>query len=370
MRLHTLSRSLPLTAVALAAITNACSLPQVQPRMTPDFASGATRVKSIAVLPVDLSVEVAGQAPGSAETVQLDRKMLDRIHRGLAVSLARRGYQVTGVVEPDGSLVDPRDGNVRLVIHPQDLSALRVEIHQATSIFAPGPGFIEASVSTTLTRQLRLATGADASLYARGWAYVGNEESDGAKAAKIVLAVLFIVIIVAVLFAVIAGSKGKGGGHGGGTARAAGHGLAGAARAAATVGHVMIRTMPYVAHGAIHAQERADAMACYTCPPPPPLDPPSPESSPYDDDPAIPAPPPPPVAQAAPIPGPPPEQMVLRRTSVPPSRSEVGLAVSLVQNASGRVLWHADQSFSVKTEGQADVETLIEHFLSGLPQAR
>ena len=354
MRLRRLARSLPVTAIALAAICNGCALPQVNPRMSADFASGATRVRTLAVLPVDLTVQIGGQPPGSVQTVQLDHAVLDRMHRGLGAALARRGYQVTAVVEPNGASGDPRGGGWRFLIHPRDLAALRVDIHQSTALFAPGPGLIETRVSADLTRTLGKNTGADASLYARGWAYVAPGESGGRTALNIILGVLIVLVIVGVVLALFAG-KGKGGGSGFGKL------FAGAGRAvafgAATAGRVALRTAPYVIAAAAHTRWERDVY-CYTCPPPPPVSP-----EPYEIIDIQPAPPPPPAAE------PPPPTLVLR-SGPPPSGHEVGLAISLVHNQSGRVLWHAGQRFAVKARGESDIDALVEHFLKGLPPAR
>jgi hypothetical protein len=387
MLLRRLARSLPLTALALAAFANGCALPQVQPRVAKDFATGQTQVRSIAVLPVDLSVTVAANP---ADGRLLDARMVGRIQKGLEASLARRGYR-TSLVEPNGAVRDPRRGGYQIVIHPRDLGALRVEIHNTTSAHAPGPGYLEARVSTELTRHLGKATGTDATLYARGYAYVGTEPSGGETAVKVIVGILLVVIIVGLVIALV-GSKGKGGGGGG---KAVGRALGGAGRAvgraALTVGHVAIRTLPYVAHAAAHAHHRAHYrdVYCYTCPPPPPPPPPpappvpvgpepvdepmpAPTTGPHEAE-RAPAPPPalpaPPLAAPAPPRPEPPPTLVLRQ-GPPPSESTVGVQISLVQNASGRVLWHAGQAFAVRTQGEADVEELIEHFLRGLPPAR
>jgi hypothetical protein len=53
-----------------------------------------------------------------------------------------------------------------------------------------------------------------------------------------------------------------------------------------------------------------------------------------------------------------------------PERATVGLAVSLVHNASGRIIWHAGQSFAIEADSAADGQKLVEHFLAALPAAR
>jgi hypothetical protein len=350
MRLSRLARSLPVTALALAAICNGCGLPQVQPRMAPDFAGGQTRVRTVAVLPVDLTVQIGNQGPRSVETVQLERATLDAVHRGLGAALARRGYQVTAVVEPNGASADPRTPGWRTLIHPKDLAALRIDIHQVTAPFA-GPGLIETRVSADLTRYLGQNTGADASLYVRGWAYVAPSNA-GRIALQVVLGVLIVLVVLGILV-ILLGSKGKSSGPRLGKifsspARVAAFGVAATGRAALRVG-------PYIAvAAAVHHHERVH---CYTCPPPPP-----PEPYEYIDI-QPPPPPPPPFAE-------PPPPVLTVRAGPPPSDHEVGLAVSLVHNQTGRVLWHAGQRFPVKVKGGTDLDALVEHFLKSLPPAR
>jgi len=61
--------------------------------------------------------------------------------------------------------------------------------------------------------------------------------------------------------------------------------------------------------------------------------------------------------------------MVMHEAAKLPEESTVGLAISLVHNKSGRVLWHARQDFEVEAEDSDDVEQLIEHFVQELPPA-
>ena len=101
--------------------------------------------------------------------------------------------------------------------------------------------------------------------------------------------------------------------------------------------------------------------------------------TPYGDEPrpAEPAPsqpasvaPPAPVLAPAPPPPPPPPPVLALRQGPPPDRATVGLAVSLVHNSSGRVIWHAGQSFAIEADSEADARKLVQHFLAALPAAR
>jgi hypothetical protein len=396
----------------------ACSLPTVQPRMAPEFAKGKTRVKSIAILPVDLSVQVEGED----KMVRTDDEpeLMERIYDGIAKSLRERGYRVKAFVEPNGRTHDGK----KLVIHPGDLSALRVEIHESTSAFGPGPGYIGMTVSSPLTRQIQATTGADASLYARGWIYVGREDSAALTAVKIIGIAIFAIVIVGLLVMMFAGagkgSKGKkskfksSGSRSrsrsirsrrssrGGAARAFFGATRAVVKTAAAVGRVTVRAMPHVLDAAAAAP--CD-VPCHTCPPPPPPPAPPPpppvaeepgvqdngvvgdepgevmpdddgivvRDEPIDEAPpeAMPAPPVPakPVKQAHDAERPAPRRLVLHQGGAP-TKSTVSLAVSLVHNRNGRVLWHAGQTFQVKVDKGYNIQAFIDHFFENLPRAR
>jgi hypothetical protein len=377
MRLNLLARSLPITAIALAAFVNACALAPVQPRMSSDFASGTTRVRSVTVLPVDLSFQKIGENGFDAQTsARVESELSVGIRRALIAALATKGYQLTGFVQPDGSSDAPA-AKGRYVIHPRDLSALRTHIHNSTAMSSPGPGVIEARVPAQLTRLLGLGTGSDASLYVRGWGFTPHSESNTGT----IVGIILIVLLVGLIILLLASKSSKGGGHSAGSALG-GAGRA-AVKAAVLAGHVTLRAAPIIYH---HHHHHYDHLSCYSCvpeplppPPPPPPPPPSPPpgtETPYDINEPRPA----PTTQAAPRPTPrptprppaqpePPPVLVLN-PGPPPSEAMVGLAISLVHNATGRVLWHAGQSFKVEVDGEVDGQKLVEHFLAELPAAR
>jgi hypothetical protein len=425
MRLRKLACSVPIAVLALAAMFNlACSLPTVKPRMAPEFAKGKTKVKSVAVLPVDLSVQVEGEDKMVRSDNGLGSELMERIYNGISKSLHKRGYRVKAFVEPDGRTHHKK----KLVIHPSDLSALRVEIHQSTAAFGPGPGYIGMTVSSPLTRQIQATTGADASLYARGWIYIGREDSAALTAVKIIGIAIFAIVIVGLLVMMFAGGgKGKKGKKSkfkssksrrsrrssrGGAAKA----LFGVTRAvvktAAAVGRVTVRAMPHVLDAAAHAHVHSHCdVPCHTCPPPPPPPPPPPAPPPppvveepgmqddgvlrggpdevmdgivVRDEPvevvtppeALPAPPvahptdkPKTVKQAHDAERPVPRRILLHQGKAP-TKSTVSLAVSLVHNKNGRVLWHAGQSFEVKVDKGYNIQAFIDHFFENLPRAR
>ena len=382
----------------------ACSLPTVQPRMAKDFASGETRVEKVALLPVDVSVQIKGES-SRAKADNLEDQLATKVQRGVAQALQRRGYKVTRPLDASGC-VPHRHGEQRaFVIHPTDLAALRVEIHNTTAAHAGGPGLIEARVSSDLTRQIAATTGADASIYARGFVFVAPGESAGATVLKVLAATLMIVIVVGMVMMLFAGGKSKsksrsrsrshsafpsisrshhsrGHRHRGSSA---GRAVLGLARVVAEVGEVALRTAPLALEAAAEARADREAYVDLPChrgaPPPLPPPPPAelPEGGPWEetDEPGLPptALPAPPATTAATTAAPArttplPATLVLHDPGKVPTRSTVGLAVTLVQNSSGRVLWHAKQDFPVQVDRSYNVEKLVDHFFAKLPPAR
>lgn len=400
-RLQRLARSIPVALLALAAMVNlACSLPTVQPRMATDFVSGETRVEKVALLPVDVSVQIKGES-SRARAESLEDQLATKVQRGVAQALQRRGYRVTRPLDASGCVPQRHGAERAFVIHPTDLAALRVEIHNVTAAHAGGPGLIEARVSSDLTRQIAATTGADASIYARGFVFVAPGESAGATVLKVLAATLMIVIVVGMVLMLFAGaSKGKSKGRSssrshsafpsisrshhhsrGHRGSSAGRAVLGFARAVAEVGEVALRTAPLALEAAAEARAEREAHAelpCHRCAPPPLPPPPSalPEAGPWEETdepglppaalPAPPATPGPPPARSAPLPA----TLVLHDPGKVPTRSTVGLAVTLVQNSTGRVLWHARQDFPVQVDRSYNVEKLVDHFFAGLPPAR
>lgn len=352
MRLGKLSKSLSLSLLALAAMANACTLPRVRPKMTPDFARGEVPVKRVALLPVDLGVQVKGKDGRIRADNSLSEAVTGRIHNALTHSLRKRGYDVVAALRPNG-MSPPIAGQPRAqaVIHPTDLAALRIEIHEATlghkdrgGKLHPGARLIEARVGTDLTRQIGDNTDSDASLYARGWVYIDANSSGGASAAQIIGVVLMLLLIVGMV-AMLAAGKGKGAS---GAAKALAHTGKAVAKTAAVMGHVMIRALPVVAEIAARTAA-APPVRCMRCPGPPPL--PAPEE---------------PLPSVAPEPE---QTIVMRQERTFPAKSTVGVAMSLVHNESGRVLWHAARDFQVEAHGKGEVEQLVDHFVKELPRA-
>jgi hypothetical protein len=420
MFLGTLARRSGPALLALAAMANAsCALAPVEVRESPDFANGNVRAGSLALLPVDLDAVVRESEKVLRHDPELTRELIQALTVALPAALAERGYAVPAVLAQDGSIAGTPHGR-RQVVHPRDLQALRWQIHRATTHprSAWHPEALEG-ISLDITRQIRIASGSDSSLYARGWVYLTYEDSGKRKAlraAGIVLAVLMVVGIVVLLIA----SRGKSGSPVKSLGKAAGAVAHAALHAAALVGQVAIRMAPVLIitastrcfscgapHDHIHRPAQRPPPVPAPLPdsldepalspaPPPATPPPSVEAPPPGPLPALPeapppgpppatAPAPPAPAPGAPRPDAPPatghhdlpheagparaQRMVMHTGPLPPGKSLVGLAMTLVHNHSGRILWHGQQTFELRATGEGDASKLIGPFLDALPLA-
>lgn len=319
--------------------------------MAPEFARGEAPVRKVALLPVDLSLQVAGRSVRSPELERAIQALSHRAVSELVLALRRRGYEVNAVLRPDGVALALPGGKLEAVLHPQDLLALRVQLHEQTAHAPPGPGPLEAETSPELTIPLKAVLGADATLYARGWAYVAPRQSGWITALQIVGITLLVAVAVVLIAAAIAG-KGKGLSGLGKLFSGIGRG---AAHVAVALGRITVRALPELVRlGAIATH--AGSRPCLSCVPPPDW------RDPWDRS-------PPRESGARQLPHPVPLTLDLRGRGPAPTSSAAGVAISLVHNETGRVLWHAGQTFEVTLTGEGKLERLIEHFLKQLPLA-
>lgn len=321
-------------AAALNLVVVGCGSPQwprTHARADPQFMSQQREVRTIDILPPDIQVWTASDHSAEDTAVQLDS-----VIRGVAAtSLATRGYHVLAQLDWDGTSVMP-DGAVQ--------QAMPYEHLDVTTYSLAGYGHAMESAGRGLLvpylpYRLGVASGADATLYIGGWAYVGKDPRDnkGAKIAQGVVVGLLLVAVVAVIFLTLK----KGGGGGGGGRVASGVGRA-AARVAMTAGRTAGRVMRPVIRGAARASAhiargmarsvdafgRADTHIHFYAGRP----------SYYDHD----------------------------RTPKK-GRSRMGVEMTLVDNRTGLVLWHTRDIFPAHAPRMADVHKVFDRMLANLP---
>jgi hypothetical protein len=328
-------------AGAMANLASGCASrwPSVQARADGAFAERRLPVHTIDVLPMDVEVWVA---PTRGEPPELLRRQFDDVARGaVAGHLAQRGYAVAAEVDWDGTYVG-YDGAVAEALAPDDLIA--------TVAALSGYGEAVGASGQLLVPHLpaRLGTsGADATLYVGGWAYVGKDASQSSTGTKVAKGVVIGLIVVAVVAVVIIGLERSGGGGGkvasgggGGVGRAAGGAGRVAVRAAgnaatstARVGGTVLRGAVRAGNELIHAS--ADAFGrTHT------------HIEVYGGRPAY-------------------YQQEPRRPD--PARSQMLVEMTLVDNRTGLVLWHARQAFPASAARPAETAQVMARLLATLP---
>ena len=164
------------------------------------------RIETIDVLPVDLEVWTENGYPETPEAVR------DSAASQLLISavdvVQQRSFAIDGLIDWNGAI----DGRGE-VMPPADLDATIATL--ARYDLAAGQYTLHLP-DPRLPAKLGAVSGADATLYIGGWAYVAaHHDSTGEKIAEGVLIGVAVIAVVAIVAIALAGSKG--GGHGGGS---------------------------------------------------------------------------------------------------------------------------------------------------------
>lgn len=166
------------------------------------------QVTTVDILPVDLEVWTENGYPMTPDAVRDDASY--RLISSAMEALQQRQYAIDSLIDWNGqvdrrvTVMDPRDVESAIAtLARYDLRTGRFPVR------LPDP---------QLPVKLGANTGADATLYIGGWAYVAaHHESTGEKVAEGILIGVAIVAVVAIIALAVAGSsKGGGGGHHGG----------------------------------------------------------------------------------------------------------------------------------------------------------
>lgn len=338
-------RSTRRAAAALAALLAGCGpkWPTVRSLADPSFAGGGpgSAVGTVDVLPIDLQVWTSPEAEKTPD--ELAGALDEMIGGQVAARLAERGYQVVAQMDWDGRYVAP-DGTTHNAMPEPELGA--------TAYALSGYGEAQRKVRTGLLvpflpARLGQETGSDATLYVGGWAFAGKDRGMS-TGAKVALGVFAVVVVAVVVVAVIAGGKdGGGGGVGkalGGAAQGVGRAAGSAARVAvhavkpiARLGNrmaaAMVRSGPQMVQVSLDVLDAMGRSGTHL--------------EVYSGRPDY-------YRSAAPHKG----------------RSAMLLEMTLVDNRTGRVLWHARQRFPASPAKPDQVEKAVKRLLAALPAAR
>jgi hypothetical protein len=238
-------------------------------------------------------------------------------------TLARRNYTVGAMIDWNG---DFPGGNA---LAREDLIATVGALARYGAAAAAHPGQLPAPF---LPARLGTTTGADATLYVGGWAYVARHRgSTGEQIAEGIMIGLLIVSVVAIVALVASGSKSPSHGHGhrgsGGHVATEGGRVASHGAFTASRGIEHIHHGPSVAGGIVDAFGRTAIDIALASPD-------------WGEDPALPH---------------------------DGGESQMYLEMTLVDNHTGFALWHAHQSFPASAASATDTARAARTMLSLLP---
>jgi hypothetical protein len=312
------------------------------------FMQRARPVQSVDILPVDFQMWTY---EGNQEDPAVIRQRFDALATAaLNNKLASRGYQVAANIGWDGSYSGP-DGKPARAMEP---AAVQRTIYALSGYGKAVQQARRGLLVPYLPDRLGTRTASDATLYVGGWSYVGVDpkpsSGKGNKVAKGILIGLFAVVIV---IAVIAAAKGKGGGGGGagkvagsaakaaggvakGAVKAVGAAVRATPRLTARVMGQVLRGVSAVTNGASRPQIHIDAwgrsntgthVQVYGGRP-----------NYFEED-------------RAPHKG----------------RSQMQIEMTLVDNRTGLVLWHARQRYPVSGARPEHVTGVVDRMMAAFP---
>ena len=329
---------------ALTALVAGCGpkWPTVHSLADPSFAGGGpgSAVGTIDVLPIDMQVWSSPQAGKSPD--ELAGPLEEMLAGQVAARLSERGYQVVAQMNWDGRYMAP-DGSMHSAMPEPELGALAYSL----SGYGEAQRKVKDGLLTPyLPARLGQETGSDATLYVGGWAFAGKD-GGMSTGAKVALGVFAVAVVAVVVVAAIAGAKDGADGAGkvlGGVAQGVGRAAGGAARVAVRavkpitragvrMTAAMVRSGPQMMDMTYHVMEAMARTGTHV--------------EVYGGRPNY------------------------YRSSAPhKGRSAMLLEMTLIDNRSGRVLWHARQRFPASPARPQQVEKAVKRLLAGLPAAR
>ena len=330
-------RSVALVVCFAVVSTTACGPSWPKPNAVSSHQLAAAPIQTIDILPLDLELWTHAGYGRDADAVRLDAEA--KIVGATSEAMYQRGYSVGAVMDWNGNYVGP-DGQTTTAIDPPELAAtldslasygtaVSSSLHGQKPVALPFP---------YLPTRLGTRTGADATLYIGGWSFVGKEPDHAGTVAKVVVGVVLIVGIIAIL-AVASKSKPDVPDFIGGAGKAMAH-------AATSVGRTALRAAMRAGNLTIHVGRAAGQLA--------------------GD-----------VVQVLDAFGHTQThiQMVSGRPewsnddTLPHSgRPRMYLEMTLVDNRTGEVLWHAQERFPANAARPTDVSRVARTLLATLPR--
>lgn len=310
----------------------------------------STKIRTIDVMPFDVQLWTYRGNKVSAET--LGNHFQAAARAASLNSLIRRGYDIAARMDWQGSYIGP---------HGEDRQALTAEELDGTAYSLSSYGHAVSRsngqlIAPYLPFRLGQETGSDATLYVSGWTYVGKKHSStGKKIVKGVAIGLLIVAAVAIVAVVIASKGkalkglGKGAGRaaagagkamgkavvtvGRGAGRVTGGLLKGIARSGPKIMRGIMRSGPDIERGVVRI---ADALG---------------RSHTHID-----------LNLGRP-------DYYKRPRTPKKGKSQTYLEMTLIDNETGAVLWHAQQRFPANGANREQVHKAFNRLMSSMPRA-
>lgn len=327
--------------------------PQVSSQGDRTFLNKENAIRTIDIMPLDVQLWTYR---GNRKAPEAMGQTFHSFASGATVSeLSRRGYQVVARMGWDGSY-DSYVGKPRAAMSPEDIE------YTAVALSTYGQAVRQSGnrlVTPLLPARLGTETGSDATLYVSGWSYVGKKQSKGTgkKIVKGIAIGLLVVALVAVVVVIIA-SKGEAAKGLGKAGSGAGKAVAGAGRAVGravvTVGKVagratghalrgIARSGPRIMRGTMEATRGiADAFG---------------RSNTHIDI---------RFGSRANYERP---NYYRERETPKRGKSQMYLEMTLIDNRTGNVLWHAQQHLPADGSKPSQVRKAMRHMMKTLPGA-
>jgi hypothetical protein len=285
-------------------------------------AVGPHPIRSVDVLPLDLALWT--EAGYDANPEELRGTAEQELMNDALDTLEARSYGIAAIIDWNGNY------NRGHALPIDGLAATLGALARYDATATPSGGLAVPYVPV----RLGTATGADATLYVGGWAYVGNHpEGTGSKIASGILTTLVVVVAVVAVVAIVA-SLGKHGGGLGGLGHGGGGGGHAAAHGAVAMSRLHFGSGAHAARVATDvALDLADAFGHAAI-----------GANPHPDWPADPA-----LPHAG--------------------DSQMFLEMTLVDNHTGLALWHAHQLMPANAASSHDLERVAHDLMASLPPA-
>lgn len=317
-----------LAAVTCAALFGGCAKqwPRVTTVTSPELRASATRLYSIDILPIDLEVWTDPRVAVDADLARTDAE--GKLVGSISEAFYRRGYGVGAVMDWGGAYVGDDGMSAFALTGPEVHATIDSLASYGTAV-----GSRDELPAPFLPVRLGTRTGSDATLYVGGWGFIGVESQRANKVANVVLVAVLIVGVIAI--AMIAGKHAdKLGGLGGAAAKGVARAAVSIGRTALRAGNVMIHAGAEVAEQVQDLGELVDVFG---------------RSSTHIT-----------IAARRPTYS---EDKALPRRGAP----RMYLEMTLVDNRTGDVVWHAHQRFPANATKPRDIARATRALLATLP---